>query len=382
MAQQFTVTCPLGAESLLALELRRIGIQRTKTSKGSVLVTGGHREAYSACLWSRVASRVLWQLKRFEALTAEELYDGLFAIPWHEHIPNTGTLWVDFSGRSRFIRNEQFGAQKSKDAIVDQIRKATGERPDIQKYSPDIRVHIRLHHGLVVAQIDLSGSPLHLRTPNKKINDAPLKENLAASLLIAADWPRKARQGASFADPMCGSGTIILEAAGMAANRAPGLERQYWGFSNWMKHNEQAWSQLVEKAKEDEKPQSDVLFASDLDPHSVEAARHNAQQMGFDKIQFTQRDVLEFKRPKGDSGVLITNPPYGTRLGLIEELIPMYENLGHMFKGELDNWDAYVFCPANQLSKSIGLKSKSRLPLMNGALDCRLLHFPIQGRKE
>ena len=165
-------------------------------------------------------------------------------------------------------------------------------------------------------------------------------------------------------------------------NRAPGLARTRWGFSNWSQHKPQLWESLTSEAKGREIEGMAHIFASDIDSHAIDAAKHNATQLGYTQIRFSQRDVLDFKRPRDHAGVLVTNPPYGTRLGLIEELIPLYTNLGHMFKGELDNWDAYVFCPANQLSKSIGLKAKSRLPLMNGALDCRLLHYPIKGRKE
>ena len=382
MASQFTVTCPLGAEDVLVNELKGLGIQRTKTSKGAVQVFGKLKAAYKACLWSRVASRVLWELARFEALTAEQLYDGLRAIPWHEHIPSSGTLWVDFHGRSKHIRNETFGAQKSKDAIVDQIRDAAGERPSIAKDEPDVRVHIRLHHGLVTAQIDLSGRPLHFRTPGKHVTRAPLKENLASTILYLADWPRRAAAGEMLLDPMCGSGTFVLEAAEMASGRAPGLNRDYWGFAHWLGHQRQSWSALREDALSKIKESDALICGSDIDAGAVRVARHNATVLGLEDIRLQQRDVFALTPPKRPSGILVTNPPYGTRLGDLDELVAFYAALGDVMKSHLDGWDAYIFCPANVLSKSVGLKTKRRHPLMNGAIDCRLLHFPIQGKSK
>lgn len=376
---QFTVTCPLGSEEVLLSEIRGLGIQRTKTTRGAVQVHGKLKQAYTVCLWSRVASRVLWELKRFEALTGDELYDGLRSIPWQDHIDAEGTLWVDFNGKSKHIRNETFGAQKSKDAIVDALREACGARPSIQKVNPDVRVHIRLHHGLITAQIDLSGRPLHARTPEKHITDAPLKENLAATMLYLADWPRRAREGQPMMDPMCGSGTIALEAAEMARGRAPGLRRTFWGFENWRKHQPNTWKKLKDQAVQQEHSTQAVVYASDLALKAVQATRHNASLINLLDVEIQQRDVMDLQVPSS-AGLLLTNPPYGTRLSTIEAMSPFYSQLGDLFKGKLDGWDAYVFCPANILSKSIGLKTQRRHPLMNGAIDCRLLHFPIRGR--
>jgi 23S rRNA (guanine2445-N2)-methyltransferase / 23S rRNA (guanine2069-N7)-methyltransferase len=379
MAHTFTITCSLGTEELLVKELRSLGISRVHPGRGAVRCTGQLKDAYTACLWSRVGIRVLWQVGRFQGTTPDELYDGLHQLPWHEHIPHDGTLWVDFRGRSKMIRNEPFGAQKSKDAIVDQIRARRGSRPDIAKMNPSVRVNIRLQHGLIVAHIDLSGRALHERTPGKHITKAPLKENLAASLLMLADWPKRTTQGHTFMDPMCGSGTIVLEAAGMAANLAPGLAREHWGFQGWLMHNQEAWRHLTSEAADAGRAEPDnLIYASDMDPEAVAATQRNVTALGFEEIRIQRLDALEVTRPKGPPGILVVNPPYGTRLGDEEELVPLYGSLGDLFKKQFTGWDAFVFCPANQLSKSVGLKAARRHVLMNGPLDCRLLHFPIQ----
>jgi len=195
-----------------------------------------------------------------------------------------------------------------------------------------------------------------------------------------ADWPNRATQGQPMVDPMCGSGTLVLEAAEMAMGRAPGLRRTHWGFANWLGHRTAVWRDLVEEALQAEHPSEAVVFASDIDLGAVRATRHNATQLGLQDLRVQQRDVRQLAVPDTREGLFLTNPPYGARLGNEEDLIPFYKGLGDLMKTHLNGWDAYVFCPANTLSKSIGLKTQRRIPLMNGPIDCRLLHFPIRAK--
>lgn len=200
---KFVVTCSHGFEPFLQKELSRLNIQKLKSGNGSVQFTGTLEDAYRAMLWSRLGSRVLMEIGRFEGTTQEELYDGVYEIPWEEHMDVTGTLWIDFTGLSRDIRHTQFAARKAKDAIVDRFRDQTGNRPSVDKEA-DLRIHIHLHHGLFTVSIDLCGTPLHVRTPDKHITDAPLKETLAAAMLYASGWDRAYKKGHPLLDPMCG----------------------------------------------------------------------------------------------------------------------------------------------------------------------------------
>jgi 23S rRNA (guanine2445-N2)-methyltransferase / 23S rRNA (guanine2069-N7)-methyltransferase len=325
----------------------------------------------------------LLQIGRFDASTAEELYAGLRRIPWVEHIDPRGTIWVDFAGRSKSIRNAQFGAQKSKDAIVDALRDATGSRPDVDHEDPDIRVNVHLRHGSVTVSLDLAGDGLHKRTPNRRMTEAPLRETLAAAILLAADWPRRMSEGLPFYDPFCGSGTIAIEAMGMATDRAPGLVRGSWGFFGWKGFEHSDWAPLIAEAEARyalglEHARENVrIIASDIDGSAVQVARLNAQAAGVEAIHFQSADALERERPTENAGVLVSNPPYGERLGTPEEIGRFYRTIGDMFRHRLLGWDAYVFVPADKRARQFGLRPQTRWEMRNANLDCCLLHFPI-----
>ncbi|OZB12630.1 MAG: 23S rRNA (guanine(2445)-N(2))/(guanine(2069)-N(7))-methyltransferase, partial [Marinobacter sp. 34-60-7] len=229
----FFVTCPKGVEYLLADELAGFGLSQVRNAPAGVWVEGDLAAGYRACLWSRLANRVILQLAEVNARTADELYEGLMALDWQAQIPANGTFRVTFLGSNEAIRNTQFGAQKVKDAIVDSIRGAGGARPSVAPKDPDVTVSARLNRGRLSVGIDLSGHSLHMRGYRTDKGIAPLKENLAAALLIRAGWPVIARAGGSFVDPMCGSGTLLIEAAMMALDLAPGRKSDRFGFEKW-----------------------------------------------------------------------------------------------------------------------------------------------------
>ncbi|MBP8185524.1 MAG: 23S rRNA (guanine(2445)-N(2))/(guanine(2069)-N(7))-methyltransferase, partial [Pseudomonas sp.] len=244
------LTCPKGLEALLAEEAAALGLEEVREHTSAIRGFADMTTAYRLCLWSRLANRVLLVLTRFTMRDADELYDGVSAIDWHEHLLPTGSLAVEFSGQGSGIDNTHFGALKVKDAIVDKLRNAAGDRPSIDKLNPDMRVHLRLDRGEAVLSLDLSGHSLHQRGYRLQQGAAPLKENLAAAILIRAGWPRIAAAGGALTDPMCGVGTFLVEAAMIAADIAPNLKRELWGFSAWLGHVPALWQRLHAEAVE------------------------------------------------------------------------------------------------------------------------------------
>lgn len=380
MAETFTVTTSQGCEEILAGELRRMGLQRVVRERGAVRFMGPLRDGLRACLWSRVGSRVLLRLARFDAPAAEALYQGVAAIPWTDHLSPDETLRVDFAGRSRTIRDERFGALTTKDAIVDAIRARAGRRPDVARTAPDVLVNVHLRDGVATVSLDLSGESLHLRTPGRQTGAAPLKETLAATMLLVGDWPRRARDGQPMVDPLCGSGTIALEAAAIAHDLAPGLARTRWGFTSWLSRDDSVWAELVDEAAERrfagaERPCA--VYGSDVDGGAIALARANAAPFRFAGLSFERRALADLQQPPGPPGLLVTNPPFGERLDSVERAAALYRTLGDILRRRLLGWHALVLAPAGPLSKELGLRPRARHVVFNGPLECRLLDVAI-----
>ncbi len=379
MAEIFSVTVSRGAEEALVGELRRMGLQRVVGKPGVVRFRGPLADGFRACLWSRVGSRVLLQLARFPASDADGLYAGVSEVPWEEHIRPGGSLWVDFVGGSRAIRNSRFGAQKTKDAIVDRMRDQGLERPEVQREDPHLRINVHLRDGVATVGLDLSGRALHWRTPGRHVGKAPLRETLAGAVLQIADWPRKAREGWSLTDPMCGSGTFLLEACGMAQDLAPGLSRQEWGFTHWLGFDARTWKELREEAQDrraDGRRRNVDLRGMDKDPKAVLALSHNADILGLEGITTGCQELAEMRAEGREQGMVVTNPPYGERLEEMD-LPALYGELGNVLRRHMLGWEAWILAPAGPLSRSVGLKTTRRHPLFNGPLECRLLQFEI-----
>lgn len=383
---RFAAPCSKGTEPVLATELRRLGIHRVKEGPGVVTFFGDLRLGYRATLWSRVASRVLLELARFDAPDADALYAGVSEIDWKEHLHLHTSFAVSFTGRSKQIRHTGFGAQRTKDAIVDALRTPSGMRPTVDRDDPGLRVHVHLQNGVATVSLDLAGRPLHERgEPGRAPVAAPLKETLAAAILLFADWPRHARRGVPFVDPMCGSGTFLSEAAGMALDRAANLERRRWGFAGWRGHDKALWADELAAAKarwEQGRQQKLTLLGFDTDRRAIRATRNNAHQHGvLDAIQVEAGDLTSLQPPPAADerprGILVVNPPYGERLGDVDDLTYLYADLGDLLRRRLMGWTGYVFTSSKPLASQIGLKPSRRIPLWNGRLDCRLLEYPI-----
>lgn len=377
----FFATAPKGISSLLLDELRALGAQDVQESTAGCAFRGDVALAYRVCLWSRLANRVLLRLSRFSISSAQDLYDGVYAIDWSSHMQPDDTLVVDFSGRGAGIEHTHFGALKVKDAVVDQFRARAGVRPTVDPDRPHLRINVRLERGAAIVSIDLSGESLHRRGYRQAQREAPLKENLAAAILLRAQWPAIAEQGGGLLDPMCGAGTLPLEAALMAADIAPGLYRDYFGFLSWQQHDRECWARLLEEAKrrrETGMAQLPEIVGYDADPRAVEAACANAKRAGLkDRLKFEVRELSQCE-PPAIPGLVVVNPPYGERLGEVDELRPLYRELGTMLKERCLGWRAAVFTANTELGKCMGLRARRMHALYNGALECKLLHFDVQ----
>lgn len=381
---RFLATCPKGLGSLLVDEMQALGAQALRETPAGVSFEGALAVAYRACLWSRLANRVLLQLAEFAVGSDQDLYEGVAALPWHEHIRSGGTLAVDFSGRSDFIRNSQFGAQRVKDGVVDAMRARGLSRPSVDLKRPELRLHARLNRGRLVLSVDLSGESLHRRGYRLDPGKAPLKENLAAAVVLRSGWPAKLADGWSLIDPMCGSGTLLIEGALMALDRAPGLARSRFGFEGWLQHHPQQWRVLVADAKSrqrDELPAGVEIRGYDGDIAAIRRAEENVARLGIDKtVRFSPRSIGELKRPTHrpmEQGVLICNPPWGERIGRRDSLPLLYRQLGELFVREFRGWQAAVLTNDAQLGRAVGLRSHRQYRLHSGPIDLSLLLFDL-----
>jgi len=375
-------SAPRGVEPILEDELRRLGAASCKVTAGGVHFTGTLSDALKACLWSRTASRVYLVLSGHRVEKSGDIYDAVRSFPWEEQAAPGATMAVDFSGTGAGIDNTMYGAQLVKDAVVDRLRERRGKRPSIDTKAPGFLVNCHLSKNGLEVRIDLSGSGLHARGYRLEKGAAPIRENLAAALLLKAGWPDIASAGGGFIDPMCGSGTMVIEAALIAADAAPGLGRQRWGFRGWLGHDEALWHELVQEAAARMKQglvHAPRCLGFDSDRESLRMARHNAARAGVDPVvQFEKRLLGSAGPPDGiTDGLIVTNPPYGKRMGDAGELAPLYEELGDTLKSKFPGWQAAVITGEPELGKRMGLRAHKTNVFYNGPLECRLLQFRI-----
>lgn len=377
------VTAPAGTSDLLAEELAACGVTDVKVERGGVACAATLEQAYRACLWSRVANRVLLELARFPAPTPEALYDGARSVAWGEHLGVDGTLAVEATSTRSAITHTQFAALKVKDAIVDQFRERSGARPSVDVAQPDVRVNLHLDRDLATLALDLSGDSLHRRGYRGAQGAAPLKENLAAAVLLRAGWPKLAADGdVGFVDPMCGAGSLAIEAALIAGDVAPGLLRNAFGFLRWRGHDEAAWQRLVDEAagrRAAGRGDGIVFRAYDRDAAAVRATLENAARAGLAKrIHGERRELAELPPAPTPRGLVAVNPPYGERLGDVRALEATYKLLGEKLKSGYVGWQAAVLTGNPPLGLKLGLKAKRAHTLYNGPIECRLLRFDVE----
>ncbi|MDZ7852262.1 MAG: bifunctional 23S rRNA (guanine(2069)-N(7))-methyltransferase RlmK/23S rRNA (guanine(2445)-N(2))-methyltransferase RlmL [Halomonas sp.] len=383
----FLATCPRGIELLLADELAALGAVPGKTTVAGVHLRASLESAYRICLWSRLANRLVLCLAQEEGIeTPEALRTAAAAIDWRRHIAPGVTLAVDFHGRADAIRHTRFGAQTVKDGVVDRLHAEGRTRPDVDTRQPDLRLYAHLHRGRLILGVDLSGDSLHRRGYRRDVGHAPLKENLAAALLVRAGWPALAREGAPLVDPLCGAGTLLIEAAMMAADIAPGLARERFGFHGWAGHDEHSWRELHREAEArasiGRKRCRSRLVGFDESPPALAAAKANAMRAGVPAlIELEGASLAGLERPAGladtPRGLVMTNPPYGERLGELPELVRLYAQLGERVKMAFPGWLLAVFTANPDLGHRIGLRARKQYSLRNGPLEAKLLLMAI-----
>ena len=371
--ERFFATCPRGLEPLLAEELRAAGATHTESVPGGVGFAGNWDTCYRANLWSRLATRILWCVARGPYQREEDIYRLACGVPWHEFFAVRRTLRVYMTAIRSPLKSLDFTTLRIKDAVCDRFRAETGERPSVDTAEPNVRIHAFLTDREATLYLDTSGEPLYKRGYKFASVEAPLKENLAAGILQMAGW----QPGTPLLDPMCGSGTFLLEAALMAHGIAPGLERKF-GFFRLNNFDAALWQKLLTDAegrRQPVVPQS--IFGSDISLDQVARARQNLAAAGLHEcVRLECIDMLE-RTPPAPKGVLVANPPYGVRLEEAERLAAFYPKLGDALKQRFAGWRCYFLSADPQMPKLIGLKASKRTPLFNGALECRLLEYGI-----
>lgn len=361
-----------GLEEVLAGELQRLGVRQVTVAAGGVHFTGSRADGYRACLWLRTANRVLQPVGAFDCRNADELYQGVYGIPWEEYLTPAMTLALDASVRDSALTHSRFVALKGKDAIVDRLRDRLGRRPDIDPAAPDLPVNLHLAGNRCTASLDLAGAGLHRRGYRLERTAAPLRETLAAGLLLLSGWDGTT----PFVDPMCGSGTLPIEAFLLASDTAPGLARGF-AFQAWPGFDARSWQALRDEAHRRRQPPATPIHGADRDPRALAAARDNAaRQAGADTITWTRCEFARLAPPAG-SGTLLLNPPYGERLKGEGALDLFYRSIGDTLKQRWTGWTAWLLTGNLEAAKRVGLKATRRIPLWNGPLECRLLKYEL-----
>jgi putative N6-adenine-specific DNA methylase len=355
---------------LLVQEINSLKGEKATAVPGGVLFGGDWTTCYRVNFWSRIASRVLWRIASFDYKSEQDIYASARALDWLRYFKVERTLRVNVTAQKSPLKSLEFATLRIKDAVCDRFRDQLGRRPDVDRAAPDVRIHAFLEGSRATLYLDTSGEPLFKRGWRHGVADAPLRENLAAGIVMLTGW----KPEEPLLDPMCGGGTLLVEAAAMARGRAPGARRSF-GFEKLSVFDSGSWEKV--KKEEGRKEPSLHLFGSDTDPKALNAARRNLAEAGIERwVQLERSDVLERSAP-ASAGVMVANPPYGERLGSAEELAAFYPRLGDALKQRFAGWRCYIFTADLRLPKLIRLQPSRRTPLFNGALECRLYEFEI-----
>lgn len=366
------VSCAKGLEYLLEEELKSLGLNVSRVSPQGVYGEAPLAILYHLCLWSRLANRIQLILFSGEAHNEQALHQLCYQFPWQTVFSPEKTLAIEFHGSSNHIRNTMFGAQVVKDAIVDHFRNQQGSRPSVDKENPDIRLHAYLKHDELTLSFDLTGYSLHQRGYRTQAGEAPLKETIAAAMLIRAKWPQLAASGYALHDPFCGAGTLVIEAAMMAGQIAPGLLRHDQSLIHWNQHQPSLWEKVRAQALQQVKPPKVRISGTDNQESMITRALANAERAGvLPLVEFAVQSVSDC-RPAAEKGLIICNPPYGQRLGDATQLIPLYQQLGHTIHAHFQGWQAAILTSNPVLAKAMGLRASKQYTLYNGPIECKL----------
>ena len=383
--KQLFATTARGFEELLKSELTELGAQDAKVAQGGVHYWADDETLYRTLLWSRLSSRILLPIVQAKVFSDLDLYSAVVGVNWLDYFDEKVHFFVDFNGTNQEIRHTQFGAMRVKDGIVDYFERHGRARPNVDKEQPDIRIHAYLNRDEVVLSLDLSGDALHMRGYREDTGKAPLRETLAAAIVLRSGW----QKGTPLVDPMCGSGTLLIEAAQMEAQIAPQLYRLHWGFDFWQGHNQAAWEKVKEEAlalaeAEKQRENSPHFYGFDLDHRVLQKAKQNAKNAGVAHLmQWQQGDVAAIKNPSPNlAGTVICNPPYGERLGTTPALIALYSVFGQRLKQQFAGWNASIFSGEPSLLDCLRLRSHRQFKAKNGPLDCVQKNYQIAERAE
>jgi 23S rRNA (guanine2445-N2)-methyltransferase / 23S rRNA (guanine2069-N7)-methyltransferase len=384
-------TAPVGAASVLAEELAQFGATDIRERSHDVKFQGTLEVGYRTCLWSRTATRVLLSLGSIDAGSSKSVYEGVKRIDWREHLGSAATLACDCSGGNESIRHTIYGSQLLKDAVCDNLRDATGERPNIKPDRPDVLLHMHVEGPTALVSVDFSGESLHRRGYRSEGGRAPLKENVAAAVLLRAGWPGVFERGGWLIDPMCGSGTFLTEGALIAADAAPALDRDYFGFTGWRGHEAELWERLRAEARERRAARvvRRCILGSDADADAVRMSLANGEQAGVAEwLHVEKRSLSEIVHPPtaaagaGDMGLIVTNPPYGERIGAESGLPALYSELGGVLRDRFQGWQAAILTGNPPLARNLGIYAKRTHRFFNGTIECRLLRFELDQASE
>ena len=383
--KQLFATTARGFEELLKSELTELGAQDAKVAQGGVHYWADDETLYRTLLWSRLSSRILLPIVQAKVFSDLDLYSAVVGVNWLDYFDEKVHFFVDFNGTNQEIRHTQFGAMRVKDGIVDYFERRGCARPNVDKEQPDIRIHAYLNRDDVVLSLDLSGDALHMRGYREDTGKAPLRETLAAAIVLRSGW----QKGTPLVDPMCGSGTLLIEAAQMEAQIAPQLYRLHWGFNFWQGHNQVAWEKVKEEAlalaeAEKQRENPPHFYGFDLDHRVLQKAKQNAKNAGVAHLmQWQQGDVAAIKNPSPNvAGTVICNPPYGERLGTTPALIALYSVFGQRLKQQFAGWNASIFSGEPSLLDCLRLRSHRQFKAKNGPLDCVQKNYQIAERAE
>ena len=377
-------TCPMGLGTLLVDELTELGATQVRETPAGVFFSGPLAVAYRACLWSRLANRILLKLSDTAVASTDDVYAAARSLRWSDHMTPRDCFAVEFRGQTNYIKNTHFGALKIKDGIVDFFRDHSGQRPSVDAKHPDLRIVAQLSKGKLALSIDLSGDSLHRRGYRLDGGKAPLKENLAAGILIRSGWTERAARGESLIDPMCGSGTLLIEAAMIALNIAPGLNRERYGFMGWLGHRLDQWQAILAEAKANARaslPEGVEIRGYDGDLGAIRRAEANARRMQLGSfVRVRVRELSDIARPthqKMDRGLLVVNPPWGERISTPSAAANLYSALGHVMHAEFGGWDASVIAADVAHARATGLRSHKNYKMKSGPLHIALFLFSL-----
>lgn len=371
---EFFASTARGLVEPLEQELKDLGLKVTNRYIGGVFFESNWEGCYKANLHSRLASRILKPVLDFTAYQPEELYNQILRHDFTKYIKPTQTISIDASVSDSMMRDQRFVAMKVKDAVVDQFREKFGVRPDVDNENPSLRIHVRAIKNQFNVAIDTSGDSLFKRGYRKEVGDAPLKENLAAGLLSLSEWDKQT----PLVDFMCGSGTFLIEAAMMAMNIAPGVNRKRFGFQNWLNYEEGAWEKVIQEAMDAEKEELPFKFYGfDIDKRVLMNAKDNAKRAGVDEVIEFKKESVATVEPPVEKGLIIVNPPYGARIGDEDNLRDVYRDLGFTLKHRFKGWDAWILSGNKELITDLKLKSTRKHFVYNGNIECRFLKYSM-----